>query len=142
MNSKEVTATDGIVWCDHEETIALAFDNLVNLPNDIIIISAEKDQIKTCKHLLSLFSPLLKNLLSSTPILGQTIYLPDHTTRDIKSILNLLTNGLCDVITSTELVENLDDEIDTQVVRMTEIAKLLNCANIDITNIFSCFTSI
>ena len=41
MKSKEVIATEGIVWWDHQETIALAFDKLVHLPNDISIISAE-----------------------------------------------------------------------------------------------------
>ena len=88
---------------------------VTNLDPDLRIISAENEEIQANKYILSLFSPSLSPLLSSSCCSPTTIFLPDFSTSSIKDIINIISSGF---VLSDYL--SLEDELE-----ITEIGKIL-----------------
>ena len=78
-----------------QENINNAVQYMKNTPHDVTFISADNEEIQTNKYLLSLFSPILRNLLpDSTPLdTSQIIMLPDVSTFSIQILLNIIICG-------------------------------------------------
>ena len=104
----------------HGENINDALQYMKNVPNDVAIISGENDEIQTNKYLLAVFSPTLRNLLSSPLDTFSTIFLPDVSTLAIRNLHNIINSGF----SVTEKLSNED------IKEITETAQLLS---IDIT---------
>ena len=60
-----------------------------NIPNDVTIISGDNEEIQSNKYILSLFSPTLRHLLSTS----STVLLPECSTFSIKYLLNMVNQG-------------------------------------------------
>ena len=73
----------------HGENIDNALQYMKNIPNDVTIISGDKEEIHSNKFILSLFSPTLRHLLST----ASTLLLPECSTISIKYLLNMINNG-------------------------------------------------
>ena len=87
-----------------------------NLPNDVAIFSGDNDEIQTNKYLLAVFSPTLRNLLSSPLDTFQIIYLPDVSTLSIIYLQNIISSGF-------SVTEKLSKE---DIMKITETAQLLS----------------
>ena len=99
-------------------------DEIVNniIPNlvpDLKIISGENEEIQSNKYLLSLFSPGLAPLLSSSCCSPTTFFFPDFSTFSINDIINIINNGFI-------LNDNLSWEDSLEI---KEIGKLLFVEN-------------
>ena len=66
---------------------------ITNLVPDLKIISGENEEIQTSNYLLSLFSPSLSPLLSSSCCTTSTLFLPDCSTSSIHNIVELINIG-------------------------------------------------
>ena len=64
-----------------------------NIPHDVSIISGDNEEIQTNKYVLSVFSPTLRNLLSSPLETYQNIFLPDFSELSIRNLLNIINSG-------------------------------------------------
>ena len=93
-----------------------------NIPHDVSIISGDNEEIQTNKYLLSVFSPILRNLLSNPGDTSQIIFLPDVSTLPIRNLLNIINSGF----SVTEKISNED------IKEITETSQLLS---IDITEL-------
>ena len=65
----------------HSENINYALQYMTNIPHDVAIITGDNEEIQTNKLVLSVFSPILRNLLSSPLSLdtSRIIFLPFST---------------------------------------------------------------
>ena len=88
----------------HNENIHNALQYLKNFPHDVTIISGGNEEIQTNKSLLSVFSPILRNLLSTLFDTSQIIFLPDITTLSIRHLINIINRGFA----VTEQISNGD----------------------------------
>ena len=100
----------------HSENINNALQYMENIPNDVAIISGDNEEIQTNKYLLSVFSPTLRNLLSSPLDTFQIIFVPDFSTLSIRNLLNILNSGF----SVTEKISNED------IKEITDTAQLLS----------------
>ena len=91
-------------------------DSIPNLPNDVIIVSADSEVIQANKYLLSLFSPPLHSLLSTVYCTTPTIFLPDCSTISIQYLIDILSGGHV-------LAENISLE---EAKNIEEVAVILN----------------
>ena len=100
----------------HKEQIQEAFEDVTQIPNDIIIVSEENEEIQTSKYLLSLLSPTLCSLIKVECCIKQKILLPDCSAKSIKHLLLLVCTGVTynDSFSSHDLKE------------IIELAKLLS----------------
>ena len=108
----------------HIENINNALQYLKNIPHDVSIISGDNEETQTNRYLLSVFSPTLRHLLSSTMDTFQIIFLPDFSLLPIRNLLNIINSGF----SVTEKIYNED------IKEIKETAQLLS---IDITELFS-----
>ena len=69
------------------------YKNIGDVPQNIVIISREKEAIKANKYLLSLFSPAIGDLFASSIHQMATIILPDISSSSIKRLLNVISGG-------------------------------------------------
>ena len=67
--------------------------SISTLPDNVTIISGNKEEIQTNKYLLSLFSPTLHSLLSTLCCISPTIILPDCSTFSIQYLLDIFRGG-------------------------------------------------
>ena len=79
--------------CDYQTILIQALDCLTTLPNDVTIKSKESEEILTNQYLLSVHSPLLRELFSSTDRSHYNIFIPDQSTVAIKAFLEKITHG-------------------------------------------------
>ena len=87
-----------------------------NIPHDVSIISGDNEEIKTNKYLLSVFSPILKNLLPNPLDTSQIIFLPDFSRLSIVNVLNIINSGF-------SVIEEISKEV---IKEITETAQLLS----------------
>ena len=66
-----------------------------NIPHDVSIISGDNEEVQTNKYLLSMFSPTLRNFMSTSfnPFENEVIFLPDFSTLSIRHLLNIINSG-------------------------------------------------
>ena len=83
-----------------------------NIPSDVTMFSSNNEEMLSNKYILSLFSPTLRNLLSTS----STLLFPECSTFSIKYLLNMITNGFA----VTEILTN--DDIN----EITSTAELLS----------------
>ena len=111
MSSKSVDNNDV-----HSEHINGALKYMKNIPYDVSIISGDNEEIKTNKYLLSVFSPILKNLLPNPLDTSQIIFLPDFSRLSIVNVLNIINSGF-------SVIEEISKEV---IKEITETAQLLS----------------
>ena len=96
----------------HYNNISDAVNYMMNIPNDVTIVSGDNEEIQSNKYILSLFSPTLRHLIPTS----STLLFPECSTFSIKYLLNMISNGF--VVT-----KKLSNE-DTKEI--TETAELLS----------------
>ena len=80
---------------DFQKNINQAVRNIVrDLPLDVTIVSGANEEIQTNKYLLSLFSPGLSPLLSSSCCTSSSLILPDCSASSINNIIGIINNGV------------------------------------------------
>jgi hypothetical protein len=102
------------------EHILTAFQSLVDAEPTISIISADGDRVHVSCHLLTIFSPMLRNCFASqNPCVHPTILLPEFSTSDVQHLLNIFSSGesqfgldmMTDLKGVTELAKTLQIEM-------------------------------
>ena len=112
----------------HNENINNALQYLNNFPHDVSIISGDNEEIQTNKYLLSVFSPSLRNLLSSPLDTYQKIFLPDFPSLSIRNLLNIINSGF----SLTDKISNDDIKEITETAQLmsVDIKELCNVENV------------
>merc|ERR550519_97656 len=106
---------------NHEGNVKKAFGEVVDLTNDVKLIAADGEPLETNRFVLSVFSPCLQKLLVESTGESTVLLLPDCSSRSLKHLLNLFTEGISEM--SFSGISDINDMMDS--------AKLLN---IDIRN--------
>ena len=99
-----------------------------NIPHDVSIISGDNEEIQTNKYLLSVFSPILRNQLSSPFDTSKIVFLPDVSTFSIRNLLNIIGNGFS--ITEKISKEAMREITETVQLLSIDITELCNDENI------------
>ena len=86
-----------------------------NVNNDVTIISGENEEIQSNNYILSIFSPTMRHLLSTS----STLILPEYSTFSIKYLLNMINNGFA--VTEKLSNEDISEIIETAKVLLIEI---------------------
>ena len=112
----------------HDENINIALQYMKNIPGDVSIISGDNEEIQTNKYLLSVFSPILRNLLTSTCDTSQIIFFPDSSTLSIRNLLNIINSGFS--VTEKISNEDITEITETALLLSIDIKELRNDENI------------
>ena len=105
---------------DHDKFIREVFDPTeTKLDFDLTIISGENEDIRTNKYLLSLFSPGLIPVLSSSCCTASTLFMPDFSTSSISNTIDIITNGF--------IVGDFSHKLE-----IIEVVKLLSVENMEL----------
>lgn len=105
------------------EHILEAFQGIIESEPSISLITKESERVHVSCHLLTIFSPLLRDTFGSHhPCVHPTILLPDFSTSDVQHLLNILTSGWSQF--GLDMLVNLKG--------VTELAKILQIEMFDI----------
>ena len=99
-----------------------------NIPHDVSIISGDNEEVQTNIYLLSVFSPILRNQLSTSLDTTQIIYLPDFSTFSIRNLLNIINSGFS--VTEGESNEDIKEITETAQLLSIDITELCKDENV------------
>ena len=111
-----------------KEHIMEAFQSLIESEPSISLITKDSERVHVSCHLLTIFSPLLRETFAVTnPCVHPTIVLPDFSTSDVQHLFNILSSGGSQF--------GVDMLVDLKGV--TELAKILQIEMFDINQFIS-----
>merc|ERR550519_2746896 len=96
---------------NHEGNVKKAFGEVVNLTNDVKLIAADGEPLETNRFVLSVFSPCLQKLLLESTGESTVLHLPDCSSKSLKHLLSLFTEGISEM--SFSGMSDINDLIDS-----------------------------
>lgn len=93
----------------HFNNINDAMSYIRKIPNDVTIISGDDVEIQSNKYMLSVFSPTLRHLLSTSSY----FFLPECSTFSLKCLLNMIANGFAVTAPQKLSNANINEVIET-----------------------------
>ena len=91
---------------------------MMNIPNDVTIVSGDNEEIQSNKYILSLFSPTLRHLFPTS----STLLFPECSTFSIKYLLNMINDGF--VLTEKLSKEDINEITETAHLLSIEMTEL------------------